>query len=135
MSSRRIELLGGLAAGLMGLLGLAYAFFGPVGRVQRVTINAGGTTSTTYGSASLFEMQGLEPRTAASLAVLVVRVAGVAIGAYLHSQQGLRAGRLLLGVSTAFLLCAVVVTGLSIGMFLFPSLLLALLALRMSVAD
>lgn len=132
MNYRRIELIAGLGAGLLGLLGLAYTLFGPTYGYQESTLDSDGTTSMRSGTASLLEMQGLQPITAIVLVVLGLLVAGVAVGGYLHSQRGLNAGRLLLGVSTALLGFSIVMTGWGFGPMLLPSWGFALVAAMMA---
>lgn len=132
MNYRRIEVISGLAAGLLGLLGLTYTLFGPTYSYQNATLNSDGTTSITSGTASLLEVQRLEPVTIVVFAVLLLFVAGVAVGAYLHSKRAIGAGRMLLGGSTALLGFGVVITGWSIGPSLLPCWLFALLAAAMA---
>jgi hypothetical protein len=129
---RRIELITGLGAGLLGLLGLAYTLFGPTYSYQEATLNSDGMTSVTSGTASLLETQGLQPITMIVLVVLGLLVASVAVGGYLHSQRGLNAGRLLLGVSTALLGFSIVMTGWGFGLTLLPSWGFALVAAMMA---
>src|SRR5262245_21046994 len=99
---RRIELLTGGAAALVGLLGLAAAL---VGVGQRVTLGA-----------ALF------------LAALVLALLGIALGAYLHAAHGLRDGRGLLWLSVALLTLGTVLAAASFGLVLLPALLLGLAA-------
>ena len=132
MNERRIELISGFGAGAVGLLGLIYALFGPTYRYLSVTTKSDGTTSVTSGTASLVERQPLEPVTIVVLAALALLVVGVAVGAYLHSQRGLKSGRALLGLSTALLAFGTVLSCFSIGLFLVPGLLLALIAAAMA---
>jgi hypothetical protein len=62
------------------------------------------------------------------ISLMLLCVAGVAVGAYLHSRQGRRGDLWLLWGATALLAIGVLVSGLSIGLFLLPAALLALLA-------
>ena len=132
MNYRRIELISGLGAGLIGLLGLAYTLFGPTYSYQTITLDSDGSTSITSGRASLLEAQSLQPITVIVLALLGLLVVGVMVGGYLHSRRRLNMGRLLLGISTALLGFGVVITGMSIGPPLLPSWLCALLATVMA---
>lgn len=129
---RRIELIAGLGAGLLGLLGLVYTLFGPTYGYQETTLNSDGTTSMRSGTASLIEMQRLQPITIIVLVVLGLLVVGVAIGGYLHSRRGLNAGRWLLGISTALLGFMVVITGWGFGPTLLPCWSFALIAAMMA---
>jgi hypothetical protein len=125
---RRYELISGLGAGIIGILALAYALFGPSYSFERIELRADGTTSTTSGRASLLETQSLQPATVIVFVVLALLIVGVAAGAYLHARQGFNGGRWLLGISTAILGLGMIITGFSIGPLLFPSFLLALIA-------
>jgi hypothetical protein len=124
---RSFELTAGLAAGLLGLIGLTYALFGQTGTYITTTGTSSGSTTTTTGTTSLVE-QGLHPIAMLFITLMLLCVVGVAVGAYLHSQQGRRGGLWLLWVATALLAVGVLVSGLSIGLFLLPAALLALLA-------
>jgi hypothetical protein len=129
---RRIELIAGLGAGLLGLLGLAYTLFGPTYGYQEATLNSDGTTSMRSGTASLIEMHPLQPITIVVVVVLALLVAGVAIGGYLHSRRGSNTGRWLLGVSTGLLGFMVVITGWGFGPTLLPCWSFALIAAMMA---
>jgi hypothetical protein len=129
---RRIELISGLGAGLMGLLGLAYALCGPTYSYQTATLSSDGTTSVTSGTASLLEAQSLQPITLIVLVGLGLMVVSITVGSYLHSRRGLNAGRLLLGISTALLGFSIVMTGWGFGPMLLPSWGFALVAALMA---
>ncbi len=101
-SMRRVELLSGAAAGLAGLLGLAVALIG-VG--QRVTLGA-----------------------VPFLLALTLALLGIAMGAYLHSERGLREGRVMLWASVTLLSIGTVLAAASFGLVLLPALLLGLAA-------
>ena len=113
---------------MTGLLGLAYALFGPTYSYTKAELHPDGTTSTISGRASLLEVQSLEPITILVFVVLMLLALGVAAGAYLHTRRGMAGGRWLLGISTAILGFGVIITGFSIGPLLLPSFLLALIA-------
>jgi hypothetical protein len=132
VNDRRIEFIAGLGAGLLGLLGLAYTLFGPTYSYQEIALNSNGTNSTISGTASLIETQSLQPITVIVLVVLGLLVAGVAVGGYLHSRRGLNAGRTLLGISTAVLGFAIVMTGWGFGPMLLPCWGYALIAAMMA---
>lgn len=105
---QRIELLSGVAAAVVGLLGLAAALIG-VG--QRMT-----------------------PGAAPLLVALVMALVGVALGAYLHSARGLRDGRRLLWLAVVLLGIGIGLAAASFGLVLFPALLLGLIAAATATA-
>lgn len=112
--ARRIESVGGLLAGLLGVLGLAYATFGPTYR------------SSTGATRNLIEMNG--PQVLAVILVLLLLIASVAVGAYLHGTRRRGLGLVLLWVGATLLALARVITGFSIGVFLQPAAALGLIS-------
>jgi|GEM_PF-2407749 len=128
MQDRRNELISGLGGGISGILALAYALLGPTYSFERMELHPDGTTSAISGSASLLEVQSLQPITILVFVVLALLALGVAAGAYLHARRGMAGGRWLLGISTVILGFGVIITGFSIGLLLLPSFLLALIA-------
>lgn len=125
---RRIELVSGLAAGLVGAAGLAYAVFGPTGRYQESSIGTDGTvTRAVTGSTNLLQ-EGIEPATAAFLVLAFVLFLGVAAGASLRADGHCQAGLLLLWSSVALLVVVTWVALASVGLLLVPGTLLALIA-------
>jgi hypothetical protein len=111
---RRIELISGLLAGLLGVLGMAYATFGPIYR------NSDG------GTATLLEVNG--PWALVPVLFLTVLVAAAAAGAYLDVLRRRRGGLILLWGSAVLLVLARVITGFSIGVFLQPAAALGLIS-------
>lgn len=130
---RRVEVVSGMLAGLIGLAGLAFAVFGPTyQQVVTATVTSGNgipmTTTRTETAASLAQ-QGLEAITIIFLLLMLLAVLGVAAGAYLHARQSAGTGMLVLAVSAGLLGAGVLLSGFSIGMFLLPAAILGIAAL------
>ena len=127
MGARHWELFSGLAAAVLGLLSLAYVVFGPTYRYTSMTATVDGPVHTESGRASLAQ-PGLEPVTAIFLVVILAAVVGVAVGASLHSRWGGQVGLKLLWLSAVVLLGGAFLRVFSVGLYLLPVALLALLA-------
>ncbi len=112
---------------------MGYFLFAPlynytVGPVTSCTQNGiCGSTPGTQGTASLVQT-GISPEAQFSLSILVLCLVGVAVGATLHSRSGASAWRSLLWIATILLLGFVVLGMLTIGLFIAPAALLALVA-------
>src|SRR6266704_3944985 len=102
---QRLEAACGLLAALFGLLGLAYALFGPTYSFA----NSSGQS----GTANLVQV-GIQPVTLIILGILVFGLIGVAAGALVHSRTGGSRWRVALWVSTAVLV-ALLASALSLG--------------------
>ncbi|WP_069804522.1 hypothetical protein [Thermogemmatispora onikobensis] len=131
---QRIEGLSGAFASLLGLAGLLVVIFAPLGTYGRtstivVTPGSGPGTAgpTTTRSVSLVAT-GISATAAYFLAFIALVILGIGISAIVHSQTHSNAWRAILWLTTALLLAGVVVAILSVGPFLLPSLLLALVA-------
>jgi len=128
---RRIELGSGLLAGVLGVVGLAYAVLGATGSFQSgmSQVSSDGTIirTTTAGTTTLAE-HSFSPITIAFVGIALLCVVGTVTGAYLHSRWEDRAGFVVLWTCTALLLVGSLVSGFSIGLFLLPSAVLALVA-------
>ncbi len=116
---QRWEAACGLVAALFGLLGLAYALFGPVYRFE--------SSSGQSGTANLLQV-GIPPSALLVLCILVLGLIGVAVSAVVHSRTGGSGWRIMLWLSTAVIVILTFLTLPSIGVFLLPSTLFALLA-------
>ena len=127
---RRIELMSGLATGVFGLLGWAYAVFGPTYRYVGSAIGSNGRTTTVSGSTSVVQ-RSLEPLGAVFFVVLFLVVVSFAAVAYRHSRRRGKAALTILWALTSLLWISVVLGAASIGVLL---LLAALLATITSVA-
>lgn len=110
----RIELICGLLAGLLGVLGIIYVTAGPIYR------NSEG------GTATLVQINGLQVLTV--VFVLLLLVVGVPAGAYLHARNRRTAGLVLLWSAEILLALGRVITGFSIGIFLQPTAALGLIS-------
>jgi hypothetical protein len=112
--ARRIEFACGLLAGLLGVLGMAYATFGPT-----YWNSAGGT-------ATLLQVNG--PGVLVPVLILTALVAAIALGVGMHALRQGAGGLILLWVGAVLITLARVITGFSIGVFLQPTAALGLIA-------
>ncbi len=111
---QRLEAACGLRAALVGCLGLAYALFGPVYRLE--------SSSRQSGTANLLQV-AIPPSALIALCILVLGLIGVIVSAVVHSRTGSSGWRIVLWIATT-----VIVALPSIGVFLLPATLFALLA-------
>ena len=122
---RRLELLGGVLGGILGLAALGYALFAPLGEQCTGSSNLG--EQTICSPVSLAQAQGL-----ASLSFAIMLFGGLSLGvavfAVSHSLLQRPTLLILLWVCTALLCFATVLAVLTIGMFFVPADALALLA-------
>ena len=134
--ARRIELVSGLAATVLGLAFLAYVLFGPTYASESTSIGstsigvgADGTTprTTTRESESLLE-QGVHPVTWIFLGIVMLTVLSAGGGAIAHGLSGLRAGLIVLWLSAVLLLVGAILSIFSVGLYVLPVALLALTA-------
>jgi hypothetical protein len=121
---RRFEAACGLVAALVGFLGVAYALFGPTYSFQN--------SSSQTGMANLLQV-GVPPGAIVALGILSLGLIGVAVSAVVHSRTGGSGWRIVLWASTAVIVMLTFLTGFSIGVFLLPSTLFALLASALSL--
>ena len=126
MVKPRIELMSGFLSGITGVAGVAYSVFGKT-YIQQ--IDHGPQTRV-----RLLDVQELEPVTIVALVVIAILPVIVAIGAYLHVVRSLPAGRVLALGATALFLVAFWLTGLSMGPFLLPSVVLAVVTSILAAA-
>jgi hypothetical protein len=110
---RKLEATCGLGAAVVGSLGVAYALFGSLFESSAATV-----------------VQKVEavPIVFVIVGILLLGPIGVAVSAVQHSRTGDNLWRIVLWVITLALVILTFLTGFSIGLFLFPSTLLALLA-------
>lgn len=126
---RKAELICGLLAGFAGLLGLGYALFGPTGDYAVSEVTSDGRITMLSGRESLWASQWpFEPITLVFFLAVVLALAGVVLGAVVHSRDDFRPARLLLWVSTGMLVAMTLVGVVSIGVFLLPATLFSLAA-------
>ncbi len=121
---RRIELVTGFAASVVGILGLGYAMLGRTYRYTRIAISSDGKANTMSGTISLVQ-KGLEPSRIGFFIITLLIAVSFAAGTYWHSHRGVKAALLLLWTLTALLWIAVVLGAASIGVLLLPAALLA----------
>jgi hypothetical protein len=132
MFARRLELGAGLAAGILGLLIVAFVLVGPV--YQTAT---GGCASSQPGSSCSAEQtgtatlaqvnHGYPPLALLYFSVLAVVLLSLMVSTILHWRSGSLVWRRGLQVSTG-LLVVVMLLGFDLWVFSAPSLLLALVA-------
>ncbi len=129
---RKLEAACGLVAALVGFLGLAYALFGPVYRFESSSGQNGTTNQSSSGTGNMLQV-GIPPSALIVLCILLLGLIGVAVSAVVHSRTGGSGWRIVLWVSTAVIVILTFLTGFSIGVFLLPSTLFALLASALSL--
>ncbi len=122
---RRIEFVSGLATSVAGLLGWAYAVFGPTYRYMGSAVSSGGRTSIVSGSISVAQ-KGLGPNGTIFFVAMLLIVASFAAIAYLHSQRGVGGALTLLWTLTSLLCILAVLGAASVGVLLLPAALLAI---------
>ncbi len=130
----KLEAACGLVAALVGFLGLAYALFGPTYSFQSCSgygNDSSKISSCQTGTANLLQV-GIPPSAIVALCILLLGLIGVAVSAVVHSRTGGSGWRIVLWVSTAVIVILTFLTGFSIGVFLLPSTLFALLASALS---
>ncbi len=121
---QRLEAACGLLAALFGFLGLAYALFGSVYRFE--------SSSGQSGTANLLQV-GIQPSALLVLCILVLGLIGVAVSVVVHSRTGGSGWRIVLWLSTAVIVILTFLALPSIGVFLLPGTLFALLAAAFSL--
>lgn len=140
-----IEVVSGLAAGVLGLAGLAYAVYGPsecyasssvsvsapssAGSAAPTAVPEPVTTSasSSHGCESLAQ-SGLPSRAVDFLIAMAVCLGCTVVGAFSHALWGLHAGLFLLWFAAVALVGGAILTVFSIGAFLLPAAGAALIA-------
>jgi len=133
-----MERLYGVTSGILGVAALLFILFGPLyGTASSVAVpsscdSSGVCTTTptsteTHGTASLLQM-GLEPITAMILSILLLCLLAIALSAVLHSSWRQSGWLVVLWIGAVLTLCIAALGTLSIGIFILPSGLLALVA-------
>ncbi len=107
---RTLEAACGLVAALAGCLVLAFILFGLV-----------------------YQSVAIGPSALIALGILLLGLIGVAVSAVVHSRTGGSGWRIVLWVTTAVVVILTFLTLFSIGLFLLPSTLFALLASALSL--
>src|SRR5258706_15752093 len=125
---RRFEAACGFLAALFGFLGLAYVLFGPTYRFASSSVGS----SEQSGTAHVLQV-GIQPITLVFFSLFLLGLIGVVTAAVFHSRTGENGWRALLWVSTLAMVALTILALLSIGVFLLPSTLFALLACVLSL--
>jgi hypothetical protein len=131
MFSRWLELGSGLAAGILGLLIVAFVLFGPIYQTATSSCPSGQTSAscaTQTGTATLAQVNhGYPPLALLYFSALAVVLLGLIVSTVLHCRSGSSFWRRCLWSATG-LLVIVALLGLDLWIFAAPSLLLALVA-------
>lgn len=123
---RRLEMTGGLLTGIAGLVGLAYALYGPTSTMVESQTTAGSAAVTTTARSATLAEQGVQPAGLLFMTVALVCTVAVMAGAYLHVRHDDSVGLAVVCVAAALLLGETILGAASIGVFLAPAALLAL---------
>jgi hypothetical protein len=133
---RKLEAACGLVAALAGCLVLAFTLFGPSYSFQSCSgygNDSSNISSCQTGTANLLQV-GIQPITIVAFCILLLGLIGVAVSAVVHSRTGGSGWwRIVLWVSTAVIVILTFLSLFSIGLFLLPSTLFALLASAFSL--
>jgi hypothetical protein len=133
--ARWLELISGLAAGVVGLAIIAFTLFGPVYSTassdpSSCTYSPAGTTCTgsVYGTATMAQVNGgIPPLALLYFSALAVLLLGLIACTLLHWRLGSHPWRWLLWIVTG-LLALVALAGFDLFVLMAPSVLLALVA-------
>ncbi|HEY8490692.1 MAG TPA: hypothetical protein VIO14_06840 [Dehalococcoidia bacterium] len=125
--ARRTELASGVVALAAGLAALAYLLLAPTMTAETATAGPDGGVMVERRTERLLD-GGAEPAVLLVLALALLLLLGVAVGAYLHARRGVPWGRGLLWACTAVLLLGTLLTGLSVGLPFVPAALAAFVA-------
>ena len=137
-ATRRIELIAAAACAALGVSGALYALFGPTISVSTETAVASDTTpgagsappetvTITTDQRSMFD-DGVEPGAWVVLAVMVGLSALVAVLAFVHGRSPATRRSTPLWGAAAALVSLAFITGFSVGLFLMPAALAAIVA-------
>lgn len=123
-NNQRFERISGLGAVLLGLLALAYVLFGPLYH---------GTSSSGQNNTANLLQVGIQPMSLVAFGLFLLALIGVVVSAVLHSSAEENKWRILLGGSVVVILAFTLLTLPSIGLFILPSALLALVTFVLSL--
>ena len=128
--ARRIELLSGLAACVIGVVGWLWAVFGPTYATGGGAATSGGGNAPVVAteSRSLVQVQDIGSGPIVFLLALLVCMAAVGVGAYLHGSRRVTTGLPILLMGTLFLIGGVVLSAFTVGLFVAPAAALGLVA-------
>ncbi len=123
----RKEWVAGLAAGAIGIVGLAVALWGPFYASRSATITADSIVEGPLTSTSLFAV-GLTPRAVVVLLLAASLLGIIAVASFVHARTGNRWARRLLGRAIVGLAIIAVAGAFTIGAVLLPAIALAIFA-------
>jgi hypothetical protein len=121
----RIERFAGLLTAFLGVGGAVLALFAPVNSNQECTATAEGASTCTSWSTSLWQDNHGAATTVLAIVTTVVLLVGASA---LADSQSAKRPRLLLVSATAVLSLLTFVTMFSVGVFILPATLAALVA-------
>lgn len=130
---RWLELLSGLAAGVVGLAIIGFVLFGPVYQTASGSCTSGLDSSSTctgsvYGTATMSQVNGgIPPLALLYFVTLAVLLLGVVASTVMHYRQGSNAWRWRLWTVTG-LLILVALAVLDQSILMLPSIFLAVVA-------
>ncbi len=132
MLSRRLEPGSGLAAGILGLLIVAWVLFGPIYQTATASCASSQTgtrcTPSHMGTATLAQVNhGYPPLALLYFGVLALVLLSLMVSTVLHWRSGRDIWRRCLWSATGLLLI-VLLLGFDLWVFVAPSLVLALVA-------
>lgn len=114
-------------------MGWLYALFGPTGQYESTEVRSDGAViSSESGWTSLWSEQDFHAVTVLFLLVMLLSIVGVLAGAILHGRLEATAGKGVLWISAITLLLGSMLSAFSIGLFLIPGALLAVVAAVLS---
>ncbi|HEY7357355.1 MAG TPA: hypothetical protein VH590_12840 [Ktedonobacterales bacterium] len=127
--ARWLELLSGLAAGVVGLAIIAFVLFGPIyqGGMCTGTTGSDGTACTTSTATMAQVNGGIPPLALLYFVTLAVLLLGVVASTFMHYRQGSNAWRWCLWTATG-LLILVALAVLDQSILMLPSIFLAVVA-------
>lgn len=135
MTKRRIlrwrgpaaESAAGIAAAVVGWTMLLILLAGPIYTTQTATIGPNGPIVSPPSTVSLIAI-GLQPRTGLVFILAAVLFGIVLAGAVVHARTGRRGVRAATGLATIALVFLALIGAMSIGPWLLPGIVLAILA-------
>ncbi|MEA2642063.1 MAG: hypothetical protein QOF51_3457 [Chloroflexota bacterium] len=128
MAARRVEIGSGLLAALLGVGGWLWAVFGPTYVAGTYATGPDTPDLTLTSPGSLAQVHDLGSGPIVYLIALLVCVVAIGIGAALHGARRVPTGLPILWTATAFLVAGVFLSIYTVGPFIGPAAVLAVLA-------